>query len=70
MDNDVVFEHWRMRAVANFSTGFIGSDDTILAFAHRGFKQDDDAYAGATTLGLLFAQHEAVSGNRKGAPKP
>jgi uncharacterized protein YndB with AHSA1/START domain len=45
--------------------------DTLLAFAHRGFKQADDGYAGATTRwGYYLVSLKQYLEAGKGSPNP
>jgi hypothetical protein len=48
-----------------------GVNDTLLAFAHRGFKQGDDVYAGATTRwGCYLLSMKQYLETGKGRPNP
>jgi uncharacterized protein YndB with AHSA1/START domain len=45
--------------------------DTVLSFAHRGFKQADEGYAVTTTgWGVLSCQLATISGDGKGRTQP
>jgi len=46
-------------------------DDTMLAFAHRGFKRADDGFAGATTRwGFYLVSLKRYLEGGQGSPNP